>query len=141
MSREWLVETMKARSKYVVTYERDEDGYWFASVRDVQGCHTQGRTIEQARERIREAIQVWFDLPKPYTGELADDVQLPAHVQALLQKVRTAKAQADTANAALSESSRRAVRTLVEFGVSLRDAGELLGLSRQRAQQLSRKAG
>ncbi|HYO94642.1 MAG TPA: type II toxin-antitoxin system HicB family antitoxin, partial [Polyangiaceae bacterium] len=65
-------------NKYVVSYERDESLMWVASVVDLAGCHTQGRTIQQARERIREALQAWFDLPGPYAGELVDDVRLPA---------------------------------------------------------------
>jgi predicted RNase H-like HicB family nuclease len=62
------------KPSYVVRYERDADDWWFAEVKDVPGCHTQGRTIEQARERIREALQAWFDLPQPYAGEIVDEV-------------------------------------------------------------------
>jgi predicted RNase H-like HicB family nuclease len=67
---------MEPASKYVVTYERDDDDRWVAEVRGLAGCHTQGRTIEQARTRIREAIQAWFDLPEPYAGEI---VAAPVH--------------------------------------------------------------
>src|SRR5687767_2512437 len=41
---------------YRVTYERDPAGWWVAAVREVPGCHTQGRTLAQARRRIREAL-------------------------------------------------------------------------------------
>jgi len=38
---------------YRVTYERDESGWWVASVHGVRGCHTQGRrTVDEARRRI-----------------------------------------------------------------------------------------
>ena len=52
---------------YRVTYERGEDGWWLARVVDIQGCHTQGATIEQARERIREAMGLF---------DVADDAEL-----------------------------------------------------------------
>lgn len=41
-----------------VLIEQDEDGIYVAKVPDIPGCYTQGRTVEQAMERIVEAIQV-----------------------------------------------------------------------------------
>ena len=46
---------------YHVAYERDESGRWVASVRGVRGCHTQGRTVDEARRRIREAMELFID--------------------------------------------------------------------------------
>jgi predicted RNase H-like HicB family nuclease len=46
---------------YTVIYERDEEGWWVAEVPEVPGCHTQGRTIEQARERILDAPSLYVD--------------------------------------------------------------------------------
>jgi hypothetical protein len=37
---------------YTVTYVQD-GATWFARIAEIEGCHTQGRTIEEARERIR----------------------------------------------------------------------------------------
>src|SRR5438045_9467194 len=44
---------------YRVEIERDSAGIWVASVPSVPGAHTQGRTIDQARRRIREGISLW----------------------------------------------------------------------------------
>lgn len=41
---------------FEVVYERDEQGWWIASVVEVPGVHTQGRTRDEARRRIREAL-------------------------------------------------------------------------------------
>lgn len=46
---------------YTVRYERDEDGWWVATVKGVKGCHTQGRSIEAARKRIRESLALYVD--------------------------------------------------------------------------------
>ncbi len=46
------------KKSYRVTYERDESGWWVASVAGVAGCHTQGRSIQQARRRIQEALEL-----------------------------------------------------------------------------------
>lgn len=45
---------------FEVLFEEDEDGWIVASVPALPGCHTQGRTLEQARERIGEAIQAYL---------------------------------------------------------------------------------
>jgi predicted RNase H-like HicB family nuclease len=45
-------------STYQVELERDERGWWAASVPAVPGAHTQGRSIAQAMNRIREALSL-----------------------------------------------------------------------------------
>jgi predicted RNase H-like HicB family nuclease len=53
-------------------YERDESGYVVASVPNASGFFTQGRTFEEARENLRDAIegnvlialQMGFEIPR-----------------------------------------------------------------------------
>ncbi len=45
------------RLRFTVGFSRGEDGYVVASVPALPGCHSQGRTIEEARLNIREAMQ------------------------------------------------------------------------------------
>ena len=49
---------------FTVLIEQDEDGIYVAKVPDIQGCYTQGRTIPEAMERIKEAIQVCLEADK-----------------------------------------------------------------------------
>ena len=65
-----------ATKQYDVVYQRDETGWWQARVPQVPGCHTQGRTVDEARRRIREALSLFVD--GAATAELRDDVDLPA---------------------------------------------------------------
>lgn len=51
--------------------EQDEDGLYVASVPELLGCYTQGKTLEQVRDRIKEAIELvlesdvnYADFPK-----------------------------------------------------------------------------
>lgn len=44
--------------KFPVIIEKDEDGFFVADCPDLQGCHTQGRTIEEAITNIRDAIEL-----------------------------------------------------------------------------------
>ena len=42
--------------KFAITLEKDEDGFIVASVPALPGCHSQGRTKEEAIANIKEAI-------------------------------------------------------------------------------------
>jgi len=46
---------------FTVIIEQDEDGIYVASVPEIQGCHTQGKTLEEVLERIKEAIEVCLE--------------------------------------------------------------------------------
>ena len=46
---------------YTVLIEQDEAGVFIAKVPDIPGCYTQGKNVEQAMERIKEAIQVCLE--------------------------------------------------------------------------------
>ena len=46
----------EAVKTYRVASERDKSGWWVASVRDVHGCHTHGRTVDEARRGIVKAL-------------------------------------------------------------------------------------
>jgi len=58
---------------YTVRYERDETGWWVASIPSVKGCHTQATSIQQARKRIREALGLFISHASDV--ELIDDIR------------------------------------------------------------------
>ena len=43
---------------------RGQDGYFVASVASLPGCHTQAKTYEELRRRIREAILLCLEVSK-----------------------------------------------------------------------------
>lgn len=47
--------------KFAVVVERDEDGYYVASVPELPGCHTQAKTLDELMNRVREAIEVYLE--------------------------------------------------------------------------------
>jgi len=47
-------------NEYIAVFEPDEDG-WTASVPDLPGCFSQGKTLEEAQINVREAIQLWIE--------------------------------------------------------------------------------
>jgi predicted RNase H-like HicB family nuclease len=44
-----------------VIIERDEEGYYVATVPELPGCHTQAKSLDKLMERIREAMEVCLE--------------------------------------------------------------------------------
>jgi predicted RNase H-like HicB family nuclease len=47
--------------KYTVILEREEDGGYHAFVPALHGCHSQGDTLDEAVENIREAMEAYAE--------------------------------------------------------------------------------
>ncbi len=54
---------MKNR-EFSVIVERDEDGYYVATVPELRGCHTQAKSLDTLMKRVREAIAVCLEVEK-----------------------------------------------------------------------------
>lgn len=54
--------------RFTVVLERDEDRFYVASIPALQGCHTQGRSLDQAMRRIREAAELWLEVNRDRRG-------------------------------------------------------------------------
>jgi predicted RNase H-like HicB family nuclease len=52
------MKSVKKELQFKVLLEQDENGVYVASVPELPGCYTQGKTLEIARERIIEAIEL-----------------------------------------------------------------------------------
>jgi predicted RNase H-like HicB family nuclease len=124
-----------AEVSYQVRIQRDESGAWIARVLDVPGCHTYGRTLRQARTRIREALSLW--VTDADTAELDFDVRLSAALRSRVRSAAAVRAKAARAHEEAQEGLASAAKELTgTFGLSLRDTADLIGLSHQRVQQL-----
>lgn len=122
-------------AKYTIRYDRDESGAWIAQVRAVPEAHSYGRTIEQARERVREALSLWR--ANAETAQFVDDIHVPAEARGVIDAFMRARKRVETEQLRAQESARAAALQLTgRWNYSLRDAGELLGVSRQRVQQI-----
>lgn len=51
----------KETRDFTVLIEQDEDGIYIAKVPEIQGCYTQGKSIEEVLSRIKEAIEVCLE--------------------------------------------------------------------------------
>ena len=48
--------------EFNVIIERDNEGYFVASVPSLPGCHTQAKSLDEVMERIREAIELCLEV-------------------------------------------------------------------------------
>jgi predicted RNase H-like HicB family nuclease len=48
--------------EFSVIVERDEEGWYIASVPELTGCHTQAKSLDKLMERIREAISLCLEV-------------------------------------------------------------------------------
>jgi predicted RNase H-like HicB family nuclease len=51
--------------EFSVVIEKDQDGYFVASVPALRGCHTQAKSLDMLMERIKEAIALCLEVDEP----------------------------------------------------------------------------
>jgi len=111
--------------------------WWALDVDGLPGVRTQVRRIDQAEVMVREAIAGVLDVTSD-SFEIVLAPDLPAPVRAIVDQATTARSLAAQAQDAAAQLTRDAARRLVAEGLTVRDAGVLLGVSHQRIAQLVR---
>jgi len=131
---------MKNVRKIEVVFSPDEDA-WMVWLKADERCHTDGRTIDEARVRIVDAAELWLsyeedrEVDESIRYELVETFDLGRHTDEVVAVQEDRKALA-VIEERLAKHTRSAAKALTKLGVSRRDAAELLGISHQRVQQL-----
>lgn len=55
--------------EFSVVIEKDEDGYFVASVPTLKGCHTQAKSLDVLMKRVKEAIELCLEVEDPVVTE------------------------------------------------------------------------
>ena len=55
--------------EFSVVIEKDEDGYFMASVPTLRGCHTQAKSLDVLMKRFKEAIELCLEVEDPVSTE------------------------------------------------------------------------
>lgn len=69
------------RHDYTVVYQRIEDGWIMATVPELPGAVTQGATLDEARENIKDAVEL---LLQSYREDALREVPAGAIVETLV---------------------------------------------------------
>ncbi|WP_211841168.1 hypothetical protein [Saccharopolyspora antimicrobica] len=118
---------------YRVEVERGKK-YWTVYVPAVDRW-TQARKVSEIGEMAQDLIECMLDVPAAEI-ELDIHIDLPAEVQERLDRAEALRAEAAQAQGKAAEELRGAAATLHDIGLSMREIGQVLGVSYQRAHQL-----
>lgn len=109
--------------------------FWLIRVREIDRS-TQALRSKDVPVMAAELVEIMTGLGSAdYDLEL--EVRLPGAVRDHLARAEVLRGEADRRKAEAAAESRTAVRDLLAQGVSQREAGQLLGLSFQRVNQLA----
>jgi len=125
-------------TQYVVRARRI-GSWWALDVEGVSGAHTQVRRIDQADEMARDAIAGILGVARD-SFEVQVAPVVPDAIRAMVDEAAQARSQAARAQDVAARLTREAAQRLVDEGLTVRDAGVLLGVSHQRIAQLVRSA-
>jgi predicted RNase H-like HicB family nuclease len=121
-------------STYTARAERDEGGWWAVSVPELPGVFTQARRLGQVEELVRDAIALWLE--SPIDGfEVHVEASIP-DLDEQIELVAKARRRAEELREEAGLRSRRVAAELAGRGLTVRDIGQVLGVSHQRAAQL-----
>jgi predicted RNase H-like HicB family nuclease len=110
--------------------------WWAITIAELKGVHSQARRLDQAEAMAREAIGLFLDVPMNSFDVTVIPV-LPAAVQADVDKARAVRGEAEERQREATTATARAARELVKgTKLTVREAGQILGVSHQRIAQL-----
>ena len=55
--------------EFNVLIEKDEDGFFVATVPALRGCHTQAKSLDVLMKRVKEAIELCLEVEVPTMNE------------------------------------------------------------------------
>lgn len=119
-------------------YEQDESGAWNVHVAERPGALTYGRSLAQARRRIKDVLPLFWDDPEVL--EWVEEVHLPSEAASALEAALEARERADLAQSEADKATRLAIEALGRLDLSMRDTAALLGLSHQRIAQIAKSS-
>lgn len=124
---------------YTATATRS-GSWWAIQVEELDGVWTQARRLDQVEAMARDAIALLLEVPED-SFDVAVRVELPDEIRTAIEELHAAKANAEAASAEASQVAQRTVQTLYNKArLPLRDIGQVLGVSYQRAHQLLRQS-
>lgn len=114
-----------------------EGRWWVVEVPEL-GHTTQARRLDKVEEMVRSLVQMFTDLDASSATVTVDVVFVDDQTRVEVELARDSRAHAVAAQHEATERLTQAAQRLSAQGYSVRDIGVLLGLSYQRAQQLTR---
>jgi hypothetical protein len=111
--------------------------WWAIEIPEVpQGAYTQARRLGDVEHMARDLLSLIFEVPED-SFRVVVKPQLGPELDAAVARARKARVRAERAQHEAAEASTVAVTNLLALGLSMREAGQILGLSHQRVAQIA----
>jgi predicted RNase H-like HicB family nuclease len=127
------------RRSYVVEAVRDEDGWWIVEVPEVDGAMTQAPRLDQAEGMARDVVSLLLEVP-PDTFDLVVRPLLSEPLATHLVETRKLRDEAERSQLRATAATGPLIEELLASGFRVREIGQLLGVTYQRAAQLAARA-
>ena len=120
---------------YTVTAEGGTSDVWVLECAEL-GAVSQTKRLAHAADEMREAMAYQAGV-SPDELNIVVDVILPAAIAELKTRADKQRDEAARLTAQAKESTRELAAAMKKSGMTVRDMGEILGVSYQRAQKLA----
>jgi hypothetical protein len=125
------------RRVHTVRCERSQ-GWWAVRVPEVPGAFGQARRLDDVERAARDVVALALDVP-PDAFDVRVEPRLPEAAELAVGRAAELRHEAQLAAASASRAVLDAARLLIDGeGLTMREAGQLLGLSHQRIAQVLR---
>lgn len=113
-----------------------EGGWWSITVPSLDGIASHSKTLSKVEQISRELISTWLDVSEN-TFEINKVISTPKSVSQLISKSKMLEEELVNKQADILQLKKQAVSTLLEMGLTTREAAEILNISHQRVSQLA----
>lgn len=100
---------------------------------------TQARRLGEVADRARSVVADLLDVD-PMDVDVSIEIELPPELQRPVDRYGQAQILESTARSSAANARSESAATLLAAGLTMREAGELLGISHQRVKQLVDRA-
>lgn len=125
-------------AEHRVVYRRNAAGSWVATVPGRRRLRGQGRTLRQARQRLRAAVARVVE--DPFEIDFVEDVRLPPPARGTLVAYWKARRRLERETELADLAATRALGALLALKLNIKDVADLLGLPPLRLARLKKRA-
>ena len=117
---------------------RPSGRWWLIDVPELD-LFTEAFRLDRVEHMARDLIALWLEVPED-SFRVVVKPELGPELDAAVSRARKARQRADRAQREAAEANTTAVTALLALGLSMREAGQILGLSHQRVAQIAAAA-
>jgi hypothetical protein len=124
-------------AEHRVVYRRKAGGEWVATVPGRRRLRGEGKTLRQARQRLRASLARVVE--DPFEIDFVEDVRLPPPARGTLVAHWKARRRLERETELADLAATKALAALLALKLNLKDVGDLLGLPPLRLLRLKKR--